>query len=232
MITTRGQLIDMNGKTEWLLFHRLTKKVNPVDFLSLTDSLILFPDFLFTLSFLILIFTKVDLQTMFIVPASLYFCGQIIINLRIGAFIFKPLNMPLLVFRKFGFFIMAGTLITAYFFIDLRVLMAIPAYLIAVISSLLVLTSHERKFYRTHWNKIVGHYQIFKNNAFILAYKYYASDNNLPESTSPTAEEIKNEDWLKPYNFMRTHWSGIESHFNYKAKVFWRLYLNIDIKGT
>jgi hypothetical protein len=68
MITTKGQIIDINGKTEWLLFHRLTKKVNPVDFLSLTDSLIQFPNFLFTLSFLILTFTHVDLQMKFIVP--------------------------------------------------------------------------------------------------------------------------------------------------------------------
>ena len=43
MITTKGQIIDINGKTEWLLFHRLSKKINPVDFLSLTDSIIQFP---------------------------------------------------------------------------------------------------------------------------------------------------------------------------------------------
>ena len=56
MITTKGQIIDINGKTEWVLFHRLTKKVNPVDFLALTDSMIQFPNFLFTVSFFILIF--------------------------------------------------------------------------------------------------------------------------------------------------------------------------------
>src|SRR5665647_2830155 len=115
MITTKGQLIDINGKTEWLLFHRLSKIVNPVDFLSLTDSLIQFPNFLFTLSFLIMSFTKVDLQTKLIVPASLYFCGQIIINLRIGTFIIKLLNMPLLVFQKFNLFIMSGVFISGFF---------------------------------------------------------------------------------------------------------------------
>ena len=61
MITTKGQIININDKTEWLLFQRLSKKVNPVDFLSLTDSLIQFPNFLFTVSFLLMIFLPVDL---------------------------------------------------------------------------------------------------------------------------------------------------------------------------
>jgi hypothetical protein len=228
MITTRGQIIDINEKTEWLLFHRLSKKVNPVDFLSLTDRLIQFPVFLFTLSFLVLIFVPVDLQTKFIVPASLYFCGQIMINLRLGTIIFKLLNLPLMVFQKFSFLIMAGTLVTAFFFLDWWTFMVIPSFLLAAISSLLVLTSHQRKSYRTHLNRVVGHYQIFKNNAFLSAYKYYAADNKLPESTSPTAEEINEEDWLKPYVFMRAHWSEIETHFNRKARVYWRMYLHIE----
>jgi hypothetical protein len=228
MITTKGRIIDINDKTEWLLFHRLSKKVNPVDFLSLTDRLIQFPDFLFTLSFLILIFTKVELQMKFIIPASLYFCGQIIINLRLGAIIFKPLELPLIVFQKFNLFIILVTFVTGLFFIGWQTLYIILAYLVAFSSSLLVLTSYERKYYRTHWKKVVGHYQIFKNNAFLLAYKYYASATNLPENPSATAEEIKNEDWSKPYSFMRTHWGEIESHFNTKAKLYWRLYLNLD----
>jgi hypothetical protein len=228
MITTKGQIIDFNGKTEWLLFHRLSKKVNPVDFLSLTDSLIQFPNFLFTLSFLILTFTHVDLQIMFIVPASLYFCGQIIINLRLGTIIFKLLNIPLMVFQKFNLFIMVGTFITGFFFIGWWTLMVIPAYLLAAASSLLVLTSNERKYYRDHWNKRVEHYQIFKNNAFLLVYKYYATEYKLPDNTSPTDEEIENQEWLKPYNFMRIHWREIESHFNKKAKIYWRVYLHLD----
>jgi hypothetical protein len=228
MITTKGQIIDINGKTEWLLFHRLSKKVNPVDFLSLTDSLIQFPNFLFTLSFLILTFTHADLQMKFIVPASLYFCGQIIINLRLSTIIFKLLNVPLMVFQKFSLFIMFATFLTGIFFIGSWALMVIPAFLLAVVSSLLVLTSYEMKYYRTHWNKSVGHYGIFKNNAFLLVYKYYAAEYMLPVSTSPSTEEIQNEDWLKPYTFMRAHWGEIESHFNNKAKVYWRVYLQID----
>ena len=149
MITTKGQIIDINGKTEWLLFHRLSKKINPVDFLSLTDSLIQFPNFLFTVSFLILTFTHVDLQIKFIVPASLYFCGQIIINLRVGTIMFKLLNMPLLVFQKFNLFIMSGTFITGFFFLGWWTLMVIPTYLLAVSSSVVILTSYLKKYTRT-----------------------------------------------------------------------------------
>jgi hypothetical protein len=228
MITTKGQIIDINGKTEWLLFHRLSKKINPVDFLSLTDSLIQFPNFLFTVSFLILIFTHVDLQTKFIVPASLYFCGQIIINLRIGTIILKLLNMPLLVFQKFNLFIMAGIFLSGFFFLGWWTLMVIPTYLLAVFSSVLILTAYQKKFYLKHWNKTIGNYEIFKNNAFLYAYKYYSIEYKLPENTSPTDEEIQNKDWLKPYNFMRTHWREIENHFNKKAKTYWRVYLHLD----
>jgi hypothetical protein len=228
MITTKGQIIDINGKTEWLLFHRLSKKINPVDFLSLTDSLIQFPNFLFTISFLILTFTPFDLQIKFMVPASLYFCGQIIVNLRVGTIVFKLLNMPLLVFQKSYLFIMAVTFITAYFFLGWWTLIVIPTYLLSVYSSVWILTSYQKKFYRKHWNKSIGHYEIFINNAFLHVYKYYATECNLPSGNSPTDEEIQNQDWLKPYSFMRAHWGEIENHFNKKAKVYWRVYLHID----
>ena len=145
MITTKGQIIDINGKTEWLLFHRLSKRINPVDFLSLTDSIIQFPNFLFTISFLILIFTDVDLRVKFIVPSSLYFCGQIVINLRLGVILFKLLNIPLMVFQKFNLFIMSGTFITGFFFLDWWSLMVIPSYLMIVYISVLILTSNEKK---------------------------------------------------------------------------------------
>jgi hypothetical protein len=228
MITTKGQLIDINGKTEWILFHRLSKKINPVDFLSLTDSLIQFPNFLFTISFFILTFIHVDLQIMFIIPPSLYFLGQIIVNLRIGTFIFKVLNMPLLIFQKFNLLIMAGTVIIAFFFLGWKTLLVIPSYLIGFSSSVVILNSYQKKFYQKHWNKTIGYYEIFRNNAFLHAYKYYAEKYNLPLSTSPASEEIQNEEWLKPYIFMRTHWGEIEGHFNRKAKTYWRVYLHLD----
>jgi hypothetical protein len=228
MITTKGQIIDINGKTEWLLFHRLSKKINPVDFLSLTDSLIQFPNFLFTVSFLILTFTHVDLQIKFIIPASLYFRGQIIINLRVGTIILKLLNMPLLVFQKFNLFIMSGTFITGFFFLGWWTLTVIPTYLLAVTSSLVILTSYQKKYYQKHWNKTIGHYEIFKNNAFLYAYKYYSIEYKLPSSTSPTNEEIQNKDCLKTYNFISIHWGEIENHFNKKAKTYWRVYLQLD----
>jgi hypothetical protein len=228
MITTKGQIIDINGKTEWLLFHRLSKKINPVDFLSLTDSIIQFPNFLFTLSFLILTFIDVDLQIKFILPSSLYFCGQIIINHRFGVVLFKLLNIPLMVFQKFNLFIMSGTFITGFFFLGLWTLAVIPSYFLVKYISVLILTSNEKKYYRTHWNKSIGNYGIFKNNAFLLAYKYYATEYKLPDNTSPTEEEIRNQDWLKPYNFMRVHWREIENHFNNKAKVYWSVYLHLE----
>jgi len=228
MITTKGKIIEINGKTEWLLFHRLSKRINPVDFLSLTDSLILFPDFLFTVSFLLLTLTRVDLQTNFIAAASSYFCGQIIINLRIATIIFKPLNMPLLVFQKFHVLIVSGTFAVGFFFLGWWNLVIIPAYLLAAASSLLVLTSFQKKYYHKQLNNPISYYGIFKNNAFLCAYKYYSLENKLPSGTSPTEEEIRDQDWLKPYNFMRTHWGEIESHFNKKAKTYWRLYLHIE----
>jgi hypothetical protein len=228
MITTKGQIIDINGKTEWLLFHRLSKKINPVDFLSLTDSLIQFPNFLFTISFLILIFTNVDLQVKFIAPASLYFCGQIIINLRLGTIIFRLLNVPLMVFQKFHLFIMFATFVTGFFFLGWWEIVVIPTYLLTSYISLLILTSNEKKYYRAHGNNSIGPYEIFINNAFLLVYKYYTSGYKLPLSTSPSEEETQNQDWLKPYNFMRVHWGEIETHFNNKAKVYWRVYLHLD----
>jgi hypothetical protein len=228
MITTKGQIIDINGKTEWLLFHRLSKKINPVDFLSFTDSIIQFPNLLFSISYLILLFTDFDLKVKFIAPASLYYIGQIIVNLRLGTAVFKLLNIPLMVFQKFYLFIMFGIFISGFFFLDWWALMVIPTYLLIVSVSVMILNSNQKKYYQTHFNKNIGHYGIFKNNAFLLTYKYYATQYNLPDSTAPAEEEIQNEDWLKPYNFMRVHWEEIESHFNNKAKVYWRLYLHLD----
>jgi len=228
MITTRGNIIDINGKTEWLLFHRLSKKVNPVDILSLTDSIIQFPNFLFTLSFLILAFTHLDLRIKFIAPASLFFIGQIIINLRLGTAIIKLLNVPLLVFQKFNLFIVSGAFIVGFIFLSWWNIMVIPAYLLAYYSSLLVLTTHEKKYYRTHWNKNIGNYEIFINNAFLLTYKYYAIQYKLPLSISPTEKEMNDQDWLKPYSLMRGHWGEIEDHFNKKARTYWRVYLHLD----
>ncbi len=228
MITTKGQVIDINGTIEWLLFHRLTKKVNPVDFLTFTDTLIQFPTFLFTLSYLIMIFLPVEQQTKFIVPASLYFCGQILINLQIGVFIFKPLNLPLLVFLKFEPLVIMVTFAAGFFFLGWWNLVIIPAYLITAVIAVLILTSNQKKYYRTHWGKDISYYEIFKNNAFLLTYKYYAVEFNLPYNTSASHEEVENQDWLKPYKFMRKHWGEIEEHFNRKAKTYWRLYLHIE----
>ncbi len=123
---------------------------------------------------------------------------------------------------------MIGVFVAGFFFLDWWALIVIPSYLLVAFVSVLILTSNEKKFYRVHWNKSLGHYEIFRNNAFLLAYKYYATEYKLPYSTSPTEEEIKNQDWLKPYNFMRIHWGEIEDHFNRKAKIYWRVYLHLN----
>ena len=61
-----------------------------------------------------------------------------------------------------------------------------------------------------------------------MAYRYYATLNEVIYNTTPTDEEITNQDWLKPYDFMRLHWEQIENHFNNKAKTYWRVYLHLD----
>jgi hypothetical protein len=123
---------------------------------------------------------------------------------------------------------MSGTFITGFFFLGWWTLMVIPTYLLAVSSSVVILTSSQKKYYHNHWNKTIGHYEIFINNAFLCAYKYYTFEYKLPSGTSPTDEEIQNKDWLKPYNFMRSHWGEIENHFNNKAKTYWRVYLHLN----
>ena len=81
---------------------------------------------------------------------------------------------------------MFGIFITGFFFLGWWELMVIPTYLLIVTVSVLLLTSNEKKYYQAHFNKSIGHYGIFKNNAFLLVYKYYATEYNLPDSTTPT----------------------------------------------
>jgi hypothetical protein len=228
MITTKGNIIEINGKTEWLLFNRLSKKIHPVDFLYQTDIFIQFPNFLFTVSFFILILTDLDLWVMLTIPALLYIAGQILINLRFGVKFLKLIKIPVLAFPRFNFVIMLGSFITGFFFIGWWTLLIIPSYIASMALSLLTLTSKDKRRYQSEWNRNPDWYSIFKNNAFLLMYKYYATDYNLLKDISPTPEETAGEDWLKPYTFMRMHWAEIESHFNRKAKVYWRLYLQLD----
>jgi hypothetical protein len=123
---------------------------------------------------------------------------------------------------------MGGTFIIGFFFIGWWNLVIIPAYLFAITSSLLVLVSNQKKIYKKHWNKSVTLFEIFRNNAFLHAYQFYSIENKLNPGISPTEDELKNEDWLKPYKFMRAHWSEIELHFNKKARLYWRVYLHLE----
>ena len=228
MITTQGKIIDINGKQEWLLFHRLTKKVNPVDFLSLTDSFIQFPDFLFTISFLILILSYAPLWMCFTIPAELYFLGQILINFRFGLLTLKLLRIPMMAFPKFKIFIMLGIFVTSFFYISWWTLLIIPVFFFTSFVSVRLLTSNEKKKYQEQWNWTPENTDIFINNAFLLVYKYYAREFKFSADTEATPDEIENEDWLKPYSFMRVHWGQLESFFNKKAKAYWRVYLHLD----
>jgi hypothetical protein len=228
MITTRGQVIEIDGKTEWLLFHRLSKRINPVDFLSQVDSYIQFPNFLYSLSLLILMATPIRLWIKFAIPSGFYFIGYMMVNYRFGIGVFKLLKFPLLFYPKFSYFILMAAFVTCFFLLGGWSVLFIPAYLLTVLISIFILTSTQSKSYQSRWNKNPGNYGIYKCNAFLLMYKYYTTELQLPADTSPTTEETENEDWLKPYNFMRSHWKEIEKYFSYKAKMYWRIYLNID----
>jgi len=228
MITTKGQIIEIDGKTEWLLFNRLSKKIHPVDFLSQTDSFIQFPNFMFTFSYLTLLFAKTGLWYQFAVPGMLYFLAFAMVNFRVGAGFLKIMKLPMLFFPKLNFFIMTGVFVTSFFYINLWTLLVIPVYILSMAVSVFILTSSESKKTPEKQNIYPGSYQIFKKNAFLLMYKYYARDYKLIKEVLPTAEETENKDWLKPYNIMRLHWDKIETHFNRKAKVYWRVYLHLD----
>jgi hypothetical protein len=228
MITTRGQIIEIDGTTEWLLFNRLSKKIHPVDFLSQTDSFIQFPNFLFTFSFFTFLLADIGLWYQFSIPAMLYFTAFAIVNFRAGAGFLKLMKLPMLFFPKLNFLIMGGVFISSFFYISWWTLLAIPVYFLSMAISIFILTSQENKLKTGNENNGMGNYQIFKNNAFLLMYKYYARDWKLPKEITPSPEETENKDWLKPYTVMRSNWDKIETHFNRKAKVYWRVYLNLD----
>jgi hypothetical protein len=123
---------------------------------------------------------------------------------------------------------MFGVFITCIFFISWWTLLLIPVYILTLILSVIILTSNEKKYYKIQWHKSAGHYDIFKNNAFLVAYKFYADKLSLNKDMTPTDEEIDNQDWLRAYGFMRDNWEQLETHFNEKAKGYWRAYLHID----
>jgi len=226
--TIGGHIIDINGMTEWVLFNRLTKKLNPADFLLLTDSFMQLPNFLYTISLLILAFVHMNLWIKFAVPSGLYFFGQMMICFCFGIGDLKRLRYPLMYFFRYDLFIMPATFITCFFFLGWWTILIIPAYLFTNLISLLILTSKEKKYYKSHWNKRIGNYDIYINNAFFTAYKYCAIKYQLIQDFDLTDEEIENQDWLKPYDFMRANWDQMEDYFSGKAKNYWRTYLHIE----
>jgi hypothetical protein len=228
MITTQGQIINIDGTTEWLLFNRLSRKVNPVDFLSLTDSTTQLPYFFYAVSFLLLIFTGYDTEIKLIVPVLLYIVGVIMISFQVWNGILKLLKLPLLYFTKLNTIVMAVILASGFYCLHWLGLIIFPLYFLTVKVSIFAVTQREKIYYKLEKNLSPANSQIFVNCAFLFVYRYYAIENNLIISTSPTAEETANKDWEKPYRFLREHWNEIESHFNNKAKTFWRMYLCLD----
>jgi hypothetical protein len=227
MFTVKGNIIDIDGKTEWLLFHRLSKKINPVDFLALTDSIIQFPNFLYTISFLIMVFIKTDTWIQFTVPSVLFILAQLMIRFQIGTFILKPFRVPLLAYLKFSMLFSLVAVAAAWYNLGWWSVLVIPLYLVTLYLSLFLLTADQKKKFRVDLKRNIDVNDIFKNNSFLFAYYFYAADLKLSEDLSPGADETKNEDWLKPYLFMRTHWTELESHFSAKARAFWRAYLHL-----
>ena len=149
------------------------------------------------------------------------------INFRFGVGVFKLFKGPILFYPKLSFFIILVAFGAGFIFLGWWNLLVVPLYFLTMIISVLILISHEKKHYLKEWNKKPGYYDIFRNNAFLMMYKYYSTYYKLPLDISETVEETRNQDWLKPYNFMRANWEKIESYFNKKAKVYWRIYLHL-----
>lgn len=229
MITTiKRNTIDINGTTEWLLFYRMTNKVSPIDFLILTDSVIQLPNFLFSISFLVTMFTGTELWLKLAIPCVFYFIGQFIVNFKLGSGDLKWLKYPLVLFSSGNIIFMLAILITAVFILSYYAFLIIPLYLITLTISVTVLNFNERKLYKIKWNNSTGYYDIFKNNAFLVSYKYFAEKFDLNKQITPTEEEIQGQVWLSSFSYMKNNWGTFESKFNEHAQDHWRAYLNIS----
>jgi hypothetical protein len=235
--TIKGNRIELNGITEWLLFQRMNQKVNCIDFLSLTDSTILLPNFLYSFSLLALLFTTVDFSLILIVPSGFYILGQLMIKFRIGT-ILKLLIYPLIIYNVISKFIQIGIFIASFFVLDWWTFIIIPIYLVTLITSVVFLNFHEKIFYKANWQHRVeynigynaGYYDIFKNNAFLTVYKYYAEKYDLNSDFTPDDEEIYNNIWFEAENFMERNWRDLEPFFYESGRRHWRSYLQIDKK--
>lgn len=229
MITTvKGDTIEINHVNEWILFNRLSKIISPIDFLRLTDSLIQLPNFLFSLSFLIVLFMDIDIQAKLFFPCFLYFIGQIIINLKICISLTKFLKYPLLFFSSGNMTLMTIIFITSVFFIKWWTFLVILLYWTTLIVSVFVLNYNQKKYYYEQWKFRTGLYDIFKNNAFLFSYKYFASLYDLNLDINPTENEIDNTVWLESYGYMRNNWPKFRTGFSEKAQKYWCQYLRIE----
>jgi hypothetical protein len=229
MITTvKGHTIDMNQIIEWVLFNRLRILVRPVDFLAMTDLIIQLPNFLFSTTVFFQLFLDSELWIKMLLPSLLYFIGQMIVNLRFGIGIIKILKDPLVFFSTGSNILMLALFITCFFFYGFWALLFIPIYLLAVVISVYILNSNEKKYYHEKWKVRTGLYDIFKNNAFIYVYVYYASKYHLNSDIEPTEDEINNMVWMDAYQYMRKNWVEMEVDFPEESRRCWRQYLAME----
>lgn len=229
MITTvKANYIDINGIIEWVLFYRLTKKVSPVDFLNLTDSLIQLPNFLFAVSLLTNLFFDTNLWIKFAISSGFYFLGQMLVTFRFGIGVIKLFYYPLSYFNRWDLIIVPIAFIPCFFIIGWWTFLIIPVYIMTNIVSLLILTSKEKRYYKVQWSRTISNYEVFKNNAFLMCYKFYAYKHDLVKDFEITEQELLDQDWLNAYKVMREGWGELEQYFIGNAKQSWEEYLHIE----
>ena len=178
MITPKGKLIEINDNLEWILFNRIIKKTNPIKLLETTDTIIQLPNFLFICTFILMFFIDVELWIKLILPFTLYFIAQIIINskLRLSSLILLPAS----VFKMANKTFMLVVFIASFFYFKWWIcLIFLIIYFITIILSITIMTSSEKKYYKKNYNVNTGNFEIFKNNAFLCAYKYTAKKMNI-----------------------------------------------------
>ena len=225
MITPKGKLIEINDNLEWILFNRIIKKTNPIKLLETTDTIIQLPNFLFICTFILMFFIDVELWIKLILPSTLYFIAQIIINfkLRLSGLILLPAS----VFKMANKTFMLVVFIASFFYFKWWIcLIFLIIYFITIILSITIMTSSEKKYYKKNYNVNTGNFEIFKNNAFLCAYKYTAKKMNITTKLNPTNQEIENHlSERNHFTYMRQNWNKLKDHFNYKSQQLWTAYL-------
>ena len=226
--TIQGNKIEIDGITEWVLFHRLSKKFDPVEFLTLTDMVIQYPNFLYTLSLVTILILRLNLLYTTVIPIGLCFFGHLVIKTGIGIGDFKLYKYPLLIFSKYFIFIILGAFVFCFFTFKWWGFLILLSYIIMSLIAPAILTLKHVKFYDNAKHMNVGVFQVVNNNSFKVVYKFLSKSTNLPKDINPSIDEIENKDWLKPKQTMKEKWSNFEKYFYGDSKIFWIDYLDIN----